>query len=119
MFRLIWELAGSCQRVLLSFDFEVKTGISLSLTPVYLPSLPCFADCRSPTLHVILLTSIKADQSQLFVQGKGESLFLLSLSVPCSVDCVETRLECITSTLHWGEGGMGNASFRRAHALVP
>ena len=32
------------------------------------------------------------------------SLFLLSLSPPGSVDGVETKLECITLTLH-GDGG--------------
>ena len=35
-------------------------------------------------------------------------LFLLSPSPPSSVDCVELKLECITSTLH--RGGREDAS---------
>ena len=38
-----------------------------------------------------------------FYQG----LFLLSPSPPGSVDCVELKLECITSTLHGGGRGEG------------
>ena len=34
-------------------------------------------------------------------------LFLLSPSPPSSVDCVELKLECITSTLHRGGRGEG------------
>ena len=34
-----------------------------------------------------------------------KGLFLLSPSPPSSVDCVELKLECITSTLHRGERG--------------
>ena len=36
-----------------------------------------------------------------------KGLFLLSPYPPNSVDCVELRLECITSTLHRGERGNG------------
>ena len=43
-------------------------------------------------------------------------LFLLSPSPPSSVDCVELKLECITSTLH--RGGREDASIWQAIALV-
>ena len=36
-----------------------------------------------------------------------KGLFLLSPSPPSSVDCVELKLECITSTLHQGGRGEG------------
>ena len=36
-----------------------------------------------------------------------KGLFLLSPSPPSSVDCVELKLECITSTLHRGGRGEG------------
>ena len=36
-----------------------------------------------------------------------KGLFLLSPSPPCSVDCVELKLECITPTLHRGGRGEG------------
>ena len=36
-----------------------------------------------------------------------KGLFLLSPSAPSSVDCVELKLECITSTLHRGGRGEG------------
>ena len=36
-----------------------------------------------------------------------KGLFLLSPSPPSSVDCVELKLECITSTLHRGGTGEG------------
>ena len=36
-----------------------------------------------------------------------KGLFLLSPSPPSSVDCVELKLECITSTLHRGRKGGG------------
>ena len=36
-----------------------------------------------------------------------KGIFLLSPSPPSSVDCVELKLECITSTLHHGGRGEG------------
>ena len=47
-----------------------------------------------------------------------KGLFLLFPSPPSSVDCVELKLECITSTLLRGEGGREDASIWRAIALV-
>ena len=40
-----------------------------------------------------------------------KSLFLLSPSPLSSVDCVETKRECRTSTLYWGGGERENVSF--------
>ena len=46
-----------------------------------------------------------------------KSLFLLSLSPLSSVDCVETKLECRTSTLHRGERGEGKCLILTSYSI--
>ena len=53
--------------------------------------------------HFAKLTHILPHKKALGCCYKG--LFLLSPSPPSSVDCVELKLECITSTLHRGGRG--------------
>ena len=48
-------------------------------------------------MHFAKLTHILPLKKAL---GCYKGLFLLSPSLPSSVDCVELKLECITSTLH-------------------
>ena len=55
--------------------------------------------------HFAKLTHILPLKKALGCCYKG--LFLLSPSPPSSVDCVELKLECITSTLHRGRRGEG------------
>ena len=46
-----------------------------------------------------------------------KGLFLLSPSPPSSVDCVELKLECITSTLHRGGRGEGRCLNLRSYCV--
>ena len=55
--------------------------------------------------HFAKLTHILPLKKAVGCCYKG--LFLLSPSPPSSVDCVELKLECITSTLHRGGRGEG------------
>ena len=55
--------------------------------------------------HFAKLTHILPLKKALGCCYKG--IFLLSPSPPSSVDCVELKLECITSTLHQGGRGGG------------
>ena len=56
-------------------------------------------------MHFAKLTHILPLKKALGCCYKG--LFLLSPSPPSSVDCVELKLECLTSTLHRGGRGEG------------
>ena len=91
-----------------SFFFITRTrSTHLELEENYNPGQNVLGHLRKldKKTHFAKLTHILPLKKAVGCRYKG--LFLLSPSPPSSVDCVELKLECITSTLHRGRRGEG------------
>ena len=102
---LIWTLSKA---LLLKENWREPSAPSYLWTcKIYNPGQNVLGHLRKlgTKMHFAKLTHILPLKKAWGCCYKG--LFLLSHSLPSSVDCVELKLEYITSTLHWVERGEG------------